>query len=72
MPFSKDDGKRESDKYCSLCYQNGHLNAEGISLSEFKNKCYEGMRRRGIGKIRAKFYAWMVGFSPYWKNKDRT
>jgi hypothetical protein len=69
MPFSKDPGKRESDKYCSYCFQNGKLNAEGASLEDFKKRCYEGMIKNGTNKYLAKFFTWTIQFAPYWRNK---
>jgi hypothetical protein len=47
MPFSKDLGKRESDKYCSYCFRDGKLCYEGNDVNEFKNVCYEKMVQRG-------------------------
>jgi hypothetical protein len=67
MPFSKDTGHRESEKYCSLCYSNGKLNYEGNDLKEFQKMCYESMRRNGIGKWKAKFFTFMIRFAPRWK-----
>lgn len=69
MPFSKDPGKRESDKYCSLCYKNGKLCYEGNDLKEFKKVAYESMRSRGTNMFLAKFYTFMIGYAPRWKNK---
>ena len=71
MPFIKDPGKKESDIYCSLCFKNGELIYKGADLKEFKKICYEGMRKRGINKILAGFYAFLIGFAPRWK-KDRS
>ena len=68
MPFSKDPGKKESDIYCSLCFQNGELLYKGDSLKEFQKICFEGMVNRGTNKYMAKIYTFMVGFAPRWKN----
>ncbi len=71
MPFSKDFGQRESDKYCSLCYKNGKLCYEGDNLKEFQKVCYESMINRGTNKFLAKFYTFMIRFAPRWnKNKN--
>lgn len=67
MPFSKDTGIRESDRYCSLCFNNGTLCYEGDNLKEFQKVAYKSMRERGIGNIKAKFFTWMIGFAPRWK-----
>lgn len=69
MPFGKDAGKRESDKYCSLCYKNGKLCYEGNDLKEYQRICYENMRAGGMNPLKAKFFSWMIRFAPRWKNK---
>jgi hypothetical protein len=69
MPFSKDTGTRESEKYCSLCYKDGKLCYEGNDVKEFQKVCYESMIRGGTNKYLAKFYTWMIQFAPRWKNK---
>lgn len=67
MPFSKDTGVRESDKYCSLCYKDGKFCYEGTNVKEFQKICYEGMKESGMNKFVAKFFAWMIQFAPRWK-----
>ncbi len=69
MPFDKDPGKRESDKYCSLCFQNGRLCYEGNDLKEFKRVCYQSMTGSGMNPLKAKFFTYMIGFAPRWKKK---
>lgn len=67
MPFSKDTGKRESDKYCSLCFKDGKLCYEGNDLKAFQKVCYESMINGGINKFKAKFFTFMIRFAPRWK-----
>lgn len=67
MPFEKDTGIRESDKYCSLCYRDGKLCYEGNDLKEFQKICYESMRKNGIGYLPAKLYTFMIRFAKRWK-----
>lgn len=67
MPFSKDPGKRESDKYCSLCFNNGKLCYEGNDLKEFQRVCNKSMRDRGMNPLLASFYTWCIRFAPRWK-----
>ena len=67
MPLAKDPGVSGSDKYCSYCFQNGKLVYEGNDVNEFKKLCYQGMVDKGMGKMKAKFFTWMVGFAPRWK-----
>ena len=69
MPFSKDTGVRESDKYCSLCLKNGKLCYEGNDLKKFQKICYDNMVRGGMNKFRAKVLSWSIRFAPRWKNK---
>lgn len=67
MPFSKDEGIRESSNYCSYCFKNGKLCYEGNNLKEFQKVVYQSMRNRGINPILAAFYTWMIRFAPRWK-----
>lgn len=67
MPFKKDAGKRESEKYCSKCFSNGTLHGEGMDLKAFQHMCYNRMRADGMGKCKAKFFAWTIRFAPRWK-----
>ena len=69
MPFYKDTGERESDKYCSLCFKNGKLCYEGNDLKEFQKVCYESMRKGGMGRIPATVYTYMIRFAPRWKKQ---
>lgn len=69
MPFYKDTGVRENSKYCSLCFNNGKLAYEGNDLKEFKEVCYQSMISRGIPKLKAKFFTFMIGFAPRWRKK---
>lgn len=67
MPFSKDKGLRESEKYCSLCYKDGKLCYEGSDLKEFQKVAYDSMIARGTNKLKAKFFTFMIKFAPRWK-----
>lgn len=69
MPLGKDPGVRESDKYCSLCYQGGKFCYEGNDVKEFQHICYEGMVKRGMNPLVARVYAWMVRFAPRWRSR---
>ena len=48
MPFSKDPGVRESEKYCSYCFKNGKLCYEGNDVKVFQRAAYESMIKNGI------------------------
>lgn len=69
MPFSKDPGHRESEKYCSYCFQNGKLTYEGNDVEEFKRCSYKAMRAKGMNPVIAHIFTWMIGFAPRWKTK---
>ncbi|MDH4225800.1 MAG: zinc ribbon domain-containing protein [Deltaproteobacteria bacterium] len=69
MPLAKDPKESGSEKYCSNCYVNGKLLAEGMTLGEFQKKAYAGMVDGGHNKPMAWFLSKMIGFAPYWKNK---
>lgn len=68
MPFVKDSGKRESEKYCSLCFKDGKLCYEG-NLKEFQDICYKSMRESGMNPLKAKVFTFMIRFAPRWKQK---
>ncbi|MEN9561295.1 MAG: hypothetical protein RIQ56_568 [Candidatus Parcubacteria bacterium] len=67
MPFAKDPGVRESDKYCSLCFANGKLMYEGSDLKEFQKIVYQSMRSSGANPLWAWFATSMIRFAPRWK-----
>ncbi len=67
MPFSKDPGNRESDKYCSYCFRDGKLTYEGNDVNEFKKCSYDAMVGKGMNKFKAKLFTWLIGFAPRWK-----
>jgi hypothetical protein len=71
MPFKKDPkgADRESEKYCSYCFENGKLNYEGDDVNEFKKAMVNAMVARGESKTKAKLFAWMAGFAPRWRKK---
>jgi len=66
MPFSKDLGQREDDRYCSYCYKDGDFTYKG-DLKGFKKICYKGMRKQGMNFIIAWLFSNVVGFAPRWK-----
>ena len=66
MPFAKDPGVRESEKYCSLCFKDDKFCYEG-DLQGFQKAAYESMVDRGMNKLKAKFFTFMIRFAPRWK-----
>lgn len=67
MPFSKDPGNRESDRYCSYCFKNGELCYKGTDRKEFQKRAYEGMVQNGMHPLKAKIFTWLIRFAPRWK-----
>ena len=67
MPFSKDTGIREHEKYCSYCFNNGKLCYEGTDVKEFKKAMIDAIVARGEPLWKAKIFAFMAGFAPRWK-----
>ncbi len=71
MPFSKDKGVRESEKYCSYCFKNGKLCYEGDSLKEFQEFSYKKMVENGMNRFKAKLLVFLIRFAPRWKEQKR-
>lgn len=71
MPFKSDPmgAKREHENYCSYCFSGGKLTYPGNDKKEFKKQMVKQMVAKGDSKLRAKFFAFMAGFAPRWKNK---
>lgn len=69
MPFDKDPGPRESDKYCSYCWRGGKFVYEGNDLKEFQKLAYEGMKSQGMNPLKAWFFMQMIRYAPRWKKK---
>lgn len=67
MPFAKDPGVRESEKYCSLCFSGEKLRYEGNDVKEFQRIARESMRARGVNPFSAALYTFMIRFAPRWK-----
>ncbi len=67
MPFSKAPGVRESEQYCSYCFNNGKLCYEGDDVKEFQKAAYRGMRSHGMNVLQAKFFTWLIKFAPRWR-----
>lgn len=69
MPFEKDKGIREDEKYCSLCFKDGKLCYEGNDLKEFQKRAKESMLKSGMSPFKAWLFTKMIAFAPRWKNK---
>ena len=67
MPFSQDPGVRESEKYCSYCFNHGKLCYEGNDLKVFQKASYDAMVKKGMNKYKAKFFTFLIRFAPRWK-----
>ncbi len=69
MPFDKDPGVRQSDKYCSYCFKDGKLCYEGDDLKLFQKVSYENMVKGGMNKPKAKLFTFLIRFAPRWNKK---
>ncbi len=67
MPFAKDPGARESDRYGSLCFQHGAFCYRGNDRKEFQRHCYQAMMEKGMHPVVAAFYTFIIRFAPRWK-----
>lgn len=72
MPFSKDTGMRENERYCSYCFTNGKLCYEGSDVKGFKKAMVDAMVARGESRFKAKLCAFMAGFAPRWRGNGST
>jgi hypothetical protein len=68
MPFAKDPGHRESDKYCSYCFKDGELCYKGTDLKEYQKLCFDAMVSKGMSRWKARFFTYLIRFAPRWKN----
>jgi hypothetical protein len=69
MPFSKDTGIKENEKYCSNCFKNGEFCYKGTDVKEFQKLCIEGMRKKRIPGPLAWLFSRTIPRLPRWKNK---
>lgn len=69
MPMAQDPKDSGSDKYCSYCFVNGKLIAEGMTIQEFKKRAYEGMTKKGVNGFTAWIFSQLIRFAPYWKGR---
>ena len=69
MPMEKDPIDSGSDKYCSFCFINGKLIAEGMTFQQFKKQSYDGMVAGGMNSLKAWFFSQFIGMAPYWKTR---
>lgn len=69
MPLDEEHGQadREDDRYCTYCFHDGKLCYEGDDLKEFQRRSYEAMVAHGMGRLKAKFFTWLIRFAPRWK-----
>ncbi len=67
VPFRKDRGMWESEKYCSYCFRNGKLCYEGTDLKGFQKFSYDKMVANGMNRFKAKLLVFLIRFAPRWK-----
>ena len=69
LPFKNDPGKRDSNKYCSYCHQNGKMTYEG-NYKGFQKAAYDAMVKNGMNKFKATFFSYIIRFAPRWQKKQ--
>lgn len=69
MPFSQDPGTRDTENYCSYCHHDGEFSYKGNDVNEFKAETFKAMREKGISWPLAKFFTFMIGFAPHWRQR---
>ncbi len=70
MPLQMSETPPEKENYCSFCFKGGEFVYKGNDLKEFQRITYQAMREKGTGFITAKFFTWMIGHAPYWKQRN--
>ncbi len=74
MPLTKDpkgggseaDGTR-SDRYCSICYENGAFRHPDVSVAEFQAHCLQALRDKGMPRVMAWLFTRHIPNLPRWK-----
>ena len=67
MPYKMDTGERKNPLFCSYCQNEaGEFTFTG-TRQEFQKMCYEAMKAKGMGTLKAKFFTWTIRFAPHWK-----
>ena len=67
MPFTKDPGIRESERYCSYCFKDGHFTYQGDDREEFQKLCYRAMLDKDMNPFLARLYTFLIRFAPRWR-----
>ena len=74
MPLNKDpegggtesDGSR-SDRYCSICFENGAFRHPDATATEFQAQCLEALKAKGMPRIMAWLFTRHIPNLPRWK-----
>ena len=78
MPLKKDpqgggtnsDGSK-SEKYCSLCYQDGAFTGPDMITEEMQKLCIEKLKEMGFPRPLGWLFTRNIPKLERWKNKDR-
>ena len=76
MPLSKDvkgggtnaDGSL-SDKYCSLCYQDGQFTMPDLTAGEMQDFCVEQLTKQGVPKVMAWLFTRSIPKLERWQSR---
>lgn len=70
MPLNMSPTPPEKANYCGHCFRGGEYVYKGNDVKEFKKITYRALREKGTGFLAAKFFIWMIGHAPHWKQKS--
>lgn len=68
---TKADGTK-SEKYCSLCYENGQFKAPDATPEQMIEYARKGMHEKGWPMFLAKFFTKNIPKLPRWQQADTT
>ena len=74
MPWSKDpqgggseaDGSR-SDRYCSICYEDGAFKHPDVTAEVFQAHCLDALAAKGMPRVMAWLFTRGIPNLPRWK-----
>ena len=60
------DGSK-SDRYCSICYEDGAFRHPGVTAEEFQAQCLEALAAKGMPRFMAWIFTRGIPNLPRWK-----
>ena len=61
------DGSK-SDRYCSICYENGAFRHPDATAAEFQAHCLDALAEKGMPRFMAWIFTRGIPNLPRWKN----